>query len=370
MKRNSFITFLAFLLLLCALSTSAFAIDESEVESAIAASGKDAVAGNVFIWFLCAISFLKVSQKVDSFMASLGINVGRTGGSMLGELMVAGRSIAAVAGAVGGTVFNRHSSSSAKNSQAAGAAFVGGGNGLISVTKRAAGNAAAASATGNSAGLGGIVGGALFGSSLKSGGKFAMSVVEAVAKGNMSSIGSITGEQASEALSGYLGYSPVEAGRVDTSAQGSIPSAPIPQGDVITLDGGAAAAAYSASASTSRPDGHTTIPPSSPTDGSTHIPNAPPQFRDVEIGGGRITGHEVSSDGQAEREFAMYSAEQYMAPTGPYDTVQTVDGSSWYRQYAQPTVEKTPYKDHDDKIKYEERIVSQMPPVPKRKDKI
>ena len=366
MKRNSFITFLAFLLLLCALSTFAFAIDESEVESAIAAS----VTGNVFIWFLCAISFLKVSQKVDSFMASLGINVGRTGGSMLGELMVAGRSIAAVAGAVGETVFNRHSSSSAKNSQAAGAAFVGGGNGLISVTKRAAGNAAAASVTGNSAGLGGIVGGAMFGSSLRNGGKFAMSVVGAVAKGNMSSIGSITGEQASEALSGYLGYSPAEAGGADTFAQGSIPPAPIPQGDVITLDGGAAAAASSASVSASRPDGHTTIPPSSPADGSTHIPNAPPQFRDVEIGGGRITGHEVSSDGQAEREFAMYSAEQYMAPTGPYDTVQTVDGSSWYRQYAQPTVEKTPYKDHDDKIKYEERIVSQMPPVPKRKDKI
>ena len=355
MKRNSFITFLAFLLLLCALSTSAFAIDESEVESAIAASGKDAVTGNVFIWFLCAISFLKVSQKIDSFMASLGINVGRTGGSMLGELMVAGRSIAAVAGAVGGTVFNRHSSSSAKNSQAAGAAFAGGGNGLISVTKRAAGNAAAASATGNSVGLGGIVGGAMFGSSLRNGGKFAMSVVGAVAKGNMSSIGSITGEQASEALSGYLGYSPAEADGADTFAQGSIPPAPTPQGDVITLDGGAAAAASSASASASRPDGHTTIPP---------------QFRDVEIGGGRITGHEVSSDGQAEREFAMYSAEQYMAPTGPYDTVQTVDGSSWYRQYAQPTVEKTPYKDHDDKIKYEERIVSQMPPVPKRKDKI
>lgn len=63
MKRNSFITFLAFLLLLCALSTSAFAIDESEVESAIAASGKDAVAGNVFIWFLCAISFLMVRSS-------------------------------------------------------------------------------------------------------------------------------------------------------------------------------------------------------------------------------------------------------------------------------------------------------------------
>lgn len=66
----------------------------------------------------------------------------------------------------------------------------------------------------------------------------------------------------------------------------------------------------------------------------------------------------------------MYSTEQYMTPTGPYDTVQTVDGASWYRQYAQPKVEKTPYTDEGDKIRYEERIVSQMPPVPKRKDKI
>ena len=130
MKRKAHIILLV-LLLLCVLSTTAFAIDESEVESAIAASSKEEVAGNVFIWFLCAIGFLKVSQKIDSFMASLGINVGRTGGSMLTELMVAGRGIAAVAGAVGGTVFNHHSSSNSThtNAQAAGAAFTGGGNG-------------------------------------------------------------------------------------------------------------------------------------------------------------------------------------------------------------------------------------------------
>lgn len=124
MKRKAHIILLV-LLLLCVLSTTAFAIDESEVESAIAASSKEEVAGNVFIWFLCAIGFLKVSQKIDSFMASLGINVGRTGGSMLTELMVAGRGIAAVAGAVGGTVFNHHSSSNSThtNAQAAGAAL-------------------------------------------------------------------------------------------------------------------------------------------------------------------------------------------------------------------------------------------------------
>ena len=187
MKRKAHIILLV-LLLLCVLSTTAFAIDESEVESAIAASSKEEVAGNVFIWFLCAIGFLKVSQKIDSFMASLGINVGRTGGSMLTELMVAGRGIAAVSGAVGGTVFNHHSSSNSThtNAQAAGAAFTGGGNGLVGVTRRAAGNAAAASATGNAKGLSNLVGGAMFESSLQNGGKFAMSVVGAVAKGSIS----------------------------------------------------------------------------------------------------------------------------------------------------------------------------------------
>lgn len=114
--------------------------------------------------------------------------------------------------------------------------------------------------------------------------------------------------------------------------------------------------------------------PTAPSPGTVRegagVPSSPPTFRNVEIGGGRITGHEVAPDGQSEREFAMYSTEQYMAPTGPYDTVQTVDGASWYRQYAQPKVEKTPYTDEGDKIRYEERIVSQMPPVPKRKDKI
>lgn len=213
MKRKAHIILLV-LLLLCVLSTTAFAIDESEVESAIAASSKEEVAGNVFIWFLCAIGFLKVSQKIDSFMASLGINVGRTGGSMLTELMVAGRGIAAVAGAVGGTVFNHHSSSNSThtNAQAAGAAFTGGGNGLVGVTRRAAGNAAAASATGNAKGLSNLVGGAMFESSLQNGGKFAMSVVGAVAKGSISSVGSITGDQAAEALTSYLGYSPVDSG--------------------------------------------------------------------------------------------------------------------------------------------------------------
>ena len=75
-------------LVICALTIPAFALTESDVQSQVSASGKEGVAGNLFVWFLCAVAFLKISQKIDSFMQGLGINVGHTGGSMLAEVML------------------------------------------------------------------------------------------------------------------------------------------------------------------------------------------------------------------------------------------------------------------------------------------
>ena len=63
MKRKRVLMPLLLVLLLFALSTTAFAIDESEMESAIAASSREEVAGNVFIWFLCAIGFLSMVHQ-------------------------------------------------------------------------------------------------------------------------------------------------------------------------------------------------------------------------------------------------------------------------------------------------------------------
>ena len=72
---------------------------------------------------------------------------GRTGGSMLTELLIAGRAIGAAASGLSGAagnIFNRsHVSSNSTTRQAAGQAFVGSGGGLVGVAKRAAGNAAA-----------------------------------------------------------------------------------------------------------------------------------------------------------------------------------------------------------------------------------
>ena len=384
MKHRRITVCLLLVLLMALLSTSAFAVDESEVESAIAASGQDAVAGNLFIWFLCAVSFLKISQKIDSFMTSLGINVGRTGGSMMAEMLIAGRALGGAAKATGGAIgniFNRGHSNT--TNQATGQAFTGGGGGMIGVAKRAVGNAAAASATNTAVGLGSVVGGAMFGSSLNNGGKFATDVVGAVATGNISRVGSITGAKAAQALTSYLGYGatagngtgapssklamnadsiPSAAGESLTSPGTDIPvSRDMGGDDVITAEGGAtaAAAAYADEVE------------SSVQDQQASIPQQPPTFRDVEIGGGRITGYETPADGGAERQFAMYNAGQYMTPqSGDYETVQTADGETWYKQYAQPTVEKTPHKEPGGQIKYDERIVDRMPQVPKRKDRI
>lgn len=400
MKHKRIMTVSTLVMLCMLLSTPAFALTETEVQNAIAASSQEAVAGNIFIWFLCAVAFLKISQKIDSFMSSLGINVGRTGGSMLGELLIAGRAVGeavkATGGAVGG-IFNHNHSSSSTTNQAAGQAFTGSGGGMIGTIQRAAGNAAANSATGRGSGLAGVVGGAMLGSSMKSGGKFATNVVSAVATGNIASVGSITGEQASQALTSYLGYNSDASGSssgtvitagstisggvapspADTSVGGNAQPVPdhvrvggSPSGanageDYITEDGGATAAAVAASAAAGDGDAGATFP-----EGRTSIPAQPPQFRNVEIGGGRITGYETPAGGGEERQFAMYNAAQYMEPVGSYETVQTADGENWYKQYAEPTVQKTPFEDESGKIQYNEKIVEQMPQIPKRKDRV
>ena len=46
------------------ISQPVFAMTESEIQAQVNAVGKETASGNVLIWFLCAIAFLKVSQKI------------------------------------------------------------------------------------------------------------------------------------------------------------------------------------------------------------------------------------------------------------------------------------------------------------------
>ena len=134
MRKRFFLNCLLILVLVAVMSTSAFAISESDVESAVSASGKEAVSGNVLVWFLCAIAFLKVSQKIDR------LNVGHTGGSMLSEAMIAMRAINTATTAVGSALGSRsrHGSVPASGKSGGGSAAAAGffSGGLVGMASR------------------------------------------------------------------------------------------------------------------------------------------------------------------------------------------------------------------------------------------
>ena len=265
-------------------------------EDEVAANGKEATAGSIFIWFLCAIAFLKIS---------LGINVGHTGGSMMAELMIAAKGLTSAKNISTGGSFRGGSYRGGATSNRYGmnpASFLSGG--LAGAVSRQFSQSAMNSVTGQS---GNPISRKAFESSLKKGGEFANKVTGAVAQGSISYTGSMKGAQAAQALTSYMGQ--------------------------------------------------------------TGIANAP-SYSDVEIGGGRITGTETSVDHPNGTSFAMYHTDQYMAPEGNYETVTTADQTTWYRQYAADTVERTPYMTEKGQIAYHENIVQKLPRMPQRKDRV
>lgn len=290
----------------------ASAMTESEIQAQVNAMGKEAASGNVLVWFLCAIAFLKVSQKIDSFMSSLGINVGHTGGSMLAEAMIAARGIGGLKNFSSQHFGGGHSKVSSHTNVGSKGFMSGGLAGIVGsrITNSAIKSATALSGTGVSGKSGGGIGSHVYASSVSKGGSFANTVIGTVAAGNIAELGFMSGPEASQALQSYLGYAALGEGA----------------GQV-------------------------------------------PVFSDVEIGGGRITGTETSEEHPQGIAFGMYHATQYAAPEGNYTTVQAADGSSWYKQYAQDAVDKSPYMAPDGSIAYQESIVKRLPRPPKRREK-
>ena len=64
MKQIRLLTTIAAVLVLSAILTvPAAAIDKGDVQSAISASSKEEVAGNIFIWFLCFLNSINSTRK-------------------------------------------------------------------------------------------------------------------------------------------------------------------------------------------------------------------------------------------------------------------------------------------------------------------
>lgn len=226
---------------------------------------------------------------------------------MLAEAMLAARSIAAARGVAGrGRGGNAGRGGSVGGSGGDSNTFLQGG--LAGVANRSFYNGAYRSATGT--GSGGV-GGMAFRASMTKGGDVANNVISRIATGRSGAGDVMSGNMAADALMSYMGYTALGEGAADI-----------------------------------------------------------PSFSNVEIGGGHITGTETSEDEPTGRSFAMYSAEQYMEPKREYTTVTTVDGTKWYKQYAQDVVDKTPYQNPDGGISYRESLIRRLPDPPRRKDKV
>ena len=155
------------------------------------------------------------------------------------------------------------------------------------------------------------LGGKIFSNSLQSGGQFANDVIGMVARGDMRSTGSITGDLAAQSLQSYMGHTAIGPGDTEKVS-----------------------------------------------------------YSQVEIGGGRITGREVTPEHPQGIDFAMYHVDQYAKPEGSYQKVFSADGAAWYKQQAVDTVVKTPFKAPDGEIGYQKEIVKQLHTPPKRKDRM
>lgn len=360
------------------LAVPAFALEESDVEAAVSSSSREAVTGNVLVWFLCAVGFLKVSQKIDSFMASIGVNVGHTGGSMLGEAMVAFKGVSLAAGMAGKAVgnFADRASSRAGAAASGSSGFLQGG--LAGVVSRKITNDAvrtatqttqkASSATTSAAHqatertvnaerqAASVVHQAKQTRSESASQKSQMGVThqQVASSTRTTSVSSLRREsQHSVGLGGRIfTNSMLEGGRFANDVIGMVAAGDLHSTGSIT--GEFASQALSSYM------------------GITAQGDAAPQisYSDVEIGGGRITGTEYSPEHPEGISFGMYHTGQYAAPDGEHQKVFSADGVQWYKQYAADAVIKTPFTAPDGEIDYHKEIVKKMPDPPKRKDRM
>lgn len=369
------------LVLSVSLALPAFAVSEADVQAQVDSVGRETVTGNVLIWFLCAIGFLKAAQKIDSFMASLGVNVGHTGGSMLAEALIAARGVGTVAGTMGrsfGSVGGHRSGSSGAVASAGG--FFKGG--LIGMTRRKVTSDAVKTATTSTS--------TVHARNATSTAEKASHVTTASATSKTATASheahasttqtvhhgagvdksvTHTRENASTVVhaqrhtaSAFQGIgfggaifakSLMKGGDfandvISTVARGDMRSTGIITGDL-------------AAQSLRSYMGYTALGESA---------KDTPAFSEVEIGGGRITGIETAPGTSEGVAFGMYLADQYTEPKGDYTKVHSADGALWYKQYAQDAVDRKPYNAPDGTVAYQESIVKRLPDPPKRKDRL
>jgi len=339
--------------------------------------------GGIFLWAFCTLAFLKTAQKFDSYLASLGLSVAQTGGSMGMEMLMAARVISGFSGGrSAGSVFGGGAgvAGSAVNT-------AGGGGIMAGLASKFKGNSYVRDAVtegGTRLGAGGSVGlvGRMFGGiAAKSGATLSGESISSVASQPQAVSGSIAGDIADRSLTNYMphlaaaGNAPAAGGKVAGNAE-SVAASSIGAAEMSGNAAGTAFRADSAEGMAGVASGITgqsegvpgsfmetaassaefagaagsmaglsdDMPSVSSVDmadtstdfpglsgGMPEMPSASGMsFSDTQITGGYISTTAMTPDGK-EASVDLYSASQYEKPTDPYSVVSASDGSQWYQ---------------------------------------
>lgn len=246
-------------------------------------------SGAMIIWSICMLAMMKAAQKMDSYMASMGMTVAQTGGSMLDVILSTVAGARALTSGLGG--FGRRSGGGSGNSGLAKGGKIGTVFGQVANKFKPSTYAAdAVTAGGRLQGFGSLGGsisrlaaGTAFKHSLGqsgTGGNLATATIAKIAHGNTAQTGMLKDTAKSDLASRSLAH--------------FLPS--------MASQGGS---------------------------NGEHL-------KDVTITGGQISGQAYDTQSGEYRDFSLYDANMHHPPTnGNYDTVTAADGSSWYRQIAQ-----------------------------------
>lgn len=384
---------------------SVYAITEAEVE----AVGKETASGNIFIWFLCAIAFLKVSQKVDSFLSSLGINVGNTGGSMLGELMIATKAITSGKNIVGGSkILQNFSATSSANKKISNPSNLF-GSGTVG---RKQSNPSGSAANGKANLVSPI-------STINGNVNTVSPVGASNEKTNTINPASVSNEKintrnpVSNSNSKINTKNPISSSNEKVNTKNPVSSSNTKSNTITSVSSSNREVNTSRSVSTLNGKVNTKNPVSSssremnitsPTDTrkdntvqsmnsmdmnsvevecvsaasvfssleeGTRVQSTPSfqnTITEIEEDGSCMIGTELSSVHPDGIAYAMYNAEYYKQPEGNYETI-TDNNQTWYKQYAQNSIERTPYMNGKGQIAYHETPVQKLPDKPTRKGK-
>lgn len=283
--------------------------------------------GGVVIWSLCMFAFMKLAQKMDTYMGTIGMNTAQTGGSLLEEMAATGAAMSKVSKAAGGLL--------AKGATlAAGGAAVSGALGSVVSNAKQSGISGITGALGKSiSSLGNkyVQGGSGSGSSGSSGKGAVSNIQNAAKRGFGAAVGATVAGGFGTAVKSVANHNFAKAVNSNLTsgvrAQSAINTignvahgnakrdgyiSDNPAGGGISSHMGASSAQYYLG--------------NQITDGANTTISA------ATIGDGKINGSFTQGGSPDNMHFTAYDAKSFERPSGDFSTVNAKDGSQWYVQ--------------------------------------